>query len=71
MFIASFNPVETLAGVNCPRCHALGLAHIDGDTYRATLPVDRHQATVIINPGVYCQCPACGLVAEWPACAQG
>ncbi len=71
MFIDSFSPIETLAGFACLRCDGLGLAQIDDDAYQAARPEDRHEARFHINPSVYCQCPACGLVAEWPACAHG
>lgn len=66
MFIDSFNLTATLAATSCPRCAHEGFVQIDGDAYRAHRKRDRQEPKAIIWPSLYCRCPACGLVAEWP-----
>ena len=68
MFAEDFNPTATLAAVRCPRCAAVGLTEITDDEHAATTAKDKHQAAYHIDPSLTCRCPACGLVAEWPAC---
>lgn len=68
MFVEGFSPAAALASVACPRCHAVGLVEIDGDTYAATPASDKHQATYYIDPSVTARCTACNLAMEWPGC---
>ena len=49
-----------------PRCHATGLVEIDGEAHDKAPETDKHQAKFHVNPSLYAQCPACGLVGEWP-----
>lgn len=71
MFSPDFDPAATLATVNCPRCHHLGLRKSDEDAYRSAPPEDRVKPTRYIDPSVYAQCPACRSVMEWPSCMPG
>lgn len=66
MFTEDFNPAQRLATEVCPRCHAVGLVEIDAETYDAVPITDRHRGGAIVCPSVYCRCPSCDLVAEWP-----
>lgn len=70
MFVEGFNPGAALAVTHCPRCRNPGLVEIDGDTYQDASTQDRHQAQHIISPSIYCRCPSCNLVAEWPGCRK-
>lgn len=67
MFADDFNPTATLATVCCPRCGAVGLVEIIEDEHTAAPAKDKHRAAGYINPSLTCRCPACGLVAKWPA----
>lgn len=66
MFVDSFDPAASLAVENCPRCHSVGLTHIDSETYAVAPAADRHAPKFIICPSLYARCTACGLVGEWP-----
>ncbi|ART52336.1 hypothetical protein CBP34_12645 [Acidovorax carolinensis] len=66
VFAENFNPLAALAAARCPRCHAVGLVEIDGEAHDKAPEADKHQAKFHVNPGLYAQCPACGLVGEWP-----
>jgi hypothetical protein len=68
VFVDRFNVASAVAATPCPRCNASGLVEIDGRTYRNASKADKQQARFIIDPSVFVQCPACRLVAEWPAC---
>lgn len=66
MFADNFNPLAALAVAKCPRCHATGLVEIDGEAHDKAPETDKHQAKFHVNASLYAQCPACGLVGEWP-----
>lgn len=66
MFTEDFNPAQRLAAETCPRCHTVGLAASDAETYANTPEADRHVETVIVCPSITARCPACGLVGNWP-----
>ena len=66
VFADNFNPLAALAVAKCPRCHATGLVEIDGEAHDKAPETDKHQAKFHVNASLYAQCPACGLVGEWP-----
>lgn len=70
MFVEGFSHTATLAAVHCPRCAVVGLVEITEEEHGAAPVKDKHQAAYHVNPSRTCCCPACGLVAEWPACLQ-
>lgn len=70
MFATDFDPTATLAATSCPRCGTLGLIESDDAAHHAAPERDRHVPRFHINPTVYCRCPACGLEAEYPGCAE-
>lgn len=70
MFAPTFDPAAALAATACPRCRAVGLVEVDQDTHDAAPLADRHKGTAMVDPSVPAQCPACGLVMEWPGCCD-
>jgi hypothetical protein len=68
MFVETFDTKAALAACLCPRCAAVGLVEIAEEEHAASPAKDKHQVAFYIDPSVICRCPACGLVAEWPAC---
>lgn len=71
MFTDEFDPKAALDAASCPGCNRLGLTEITSEAYEGAPPERRYQAQHLINPSVAAQCPACGLVMEWPGCVEG
>lgn len=66
MFTEDFNPAQQLATATCPRCHTVGLAAPDAETYANTPEADHFVERMTICPSITAWCPACGLVGSWP-----
>jgi hypothetical protein len=66
MFIEDFNPTQRLATEVCPRCHTVGLAVPDAQTYANTSEADHHVEIMSVCPNITAWCPTCGLVGNWP-----
>jgi hypothetical protein len=70
MLVEEFDLKAALAACPCPRCAVKGIQEATYEDSLAASDGDRHIPLISIEPSVYAKCPSCGLVMEWPGCAE-
>ena len=70
MFVEDFALKAALAACPCPRGAVKGIQEATHDDALAASHGYCHIPRVPIETSVYAKCPSCGLVMEWPGCAE-